>query len=77
MPDSSAPERSAPVDADDSGDEDVFHDAHFPAEEEAVSPVIVRHDWSYMLTAIFTTATPEGIPGDQDRSESAICCEKL
>ncbi|KAJ5990176.1 hypothetical protein N7499_010703 [Penicillium canescens] len=35
MPDSNAPERSAPVDADDSGDEDVFHDAHFPAEEEA------------------------------------------
>ncbi|KAJ5295807.1 hypothetical protein PENANT_c001G07292 [Penicillium antarcticum] len=34
MPDSN-PERSAPVDADDSGDEDVFHDAHFPAEEEA------------------------------------------
>ncbi|KAJ5770131.1 uncharacterized protein N7511_002182 [Penicillium nucicola] len=36
MPDSN-PERSVPVDADadDSGDEDVFHDAHFPAEEEA------------------------------------------
>ena len=36
-----APERNgkgAPTDADDSGDEDVFHDAHFPAEEEAVSP---------------------------------------
>jgi hypothetical protein len=42
-----------------------------------VSPVIVRHDRSYMLTAIFTTATPEGIPGDQDRSESAISREKL
>ncbi|OGE55405.1 hypothetical protein PENARI_c004G01668 [Penicillium arizonense] len=35
MPDPNAPERSDPVDADDSGDEDVFHDAHFPAEEEA------------------------------------------
>lgn len=45
MPDPNAPERSASVDADDSGDEDVFHDAHFPAEEEAVSPMIVRHDW--------------------------------
>jgi hypothetical protein len=36
---SNAPERDGkdvPVDADDSGDEDVFHDAHFPAEEEAV-----------------------------------------
>ncbi|CAG8903367.1 unnamed protein product [Penicillium egyptiacum] len=35
---SNAPERDrkgTPVDADDSGDEDVFHDAHFPAEEEA------------------------------------------
>ncbi|KAJ5469089.1 hypothetical protein N7475_006841 [Penicillium sp. IBT 31633x] len=35
---SNTPERdgkSAPLDADDSGDEDVFHDAHFPAEEEA------------------------------------------
>ncbi|KAJ5120852.1 uncharacterized protein N7515_010240 [Penicillium bovifimosum] len=35
---SKTPERDgkdAPVDADDSGDEDVFHDAHFPAEEEA------------------------------------------
>ncbi|KAJ5783158.1 hypothetical protein N7457_004932 [Penicillium paradoxum] len=27
--------KGAPVDADDSGDEDVFHDAHFPPEEEA------------------------------------------
>ncbi|KAJ5965118.1 uncharacterized protein N7479_004994 [Penicillium vulpinum] len=35
---SNAPERDgkgAPTDADDSGDEDVFHDAHFPPEEEA------------------------------------------
>jgi tetratricopeptide (TPR) repeat protein len=27
--------KCAPIDADDSGDEEVFHDAHFPAEEEA------------------------------------------
>ncbi|KAG0153693.1 hypothetical protein PDIDSM_2347 [Penicillium digitatum] len=35
---SNVPEREgkgASNDADDSGDEDVFHDAHFPAEEEA------------------------------------------
>ncbi|KAJ5559109.1 hypothetical protein N7535_009026 [Penicillium sp. DV-2018c] len=35
---STSPERDVkepPVDADDSGDEDVFHDARFPAEEEA------------------------------------------
>ncbi|OQE44430.1 hypothetical protein PENCOP_c002G07404 [Penicillium coprophilum] len=35
---SNAPERDSkgvPDDTDDSGDEDVFHDAHFPAEEEA------------------------------------------
>ncbi|KAJ5366244.1 hypothetical protein N7541_000185 [Penicillium brevicompactum] len=32
-----APERDPKIaqDSDDSGDEDVFHDAHFPAEEEA------------------------------------------
>ncbi|CAG8118534.1 unnamed protein product [Penicillium nalgiovense] len=27
--------KCAPIDADDSGDEEIFHDAHFPAEEEA------------------------------------------
>ncbi|OQE22778.1 hypothetical protein PENFLA_c012G00009 [Penicillium flavigenum] len=35
---SNVPERDgkcAPIDANDSGDEEVFHDAHFPAEEEA------------------------------------------
>jgi hypothetical protein len=52
---SNVPERDgkfAPIDADDSGDEEVFHDAHFPAEEEAVSRNGVQtHDWSRMLTS--------------------------
>jgi hypothetical protein len=39
MANSSTPEHDPKNDheTDDSGDEDVFHDAHFPAEEEAVS----------------------------------------
>lgn len=52
---SNAPERDGkgtPIDADDSGDEDVFHDAHFPAEEEAVSCTGDQaHDRSSMLTS--------------------------
>jgi L-fucose mutarotase/ribose pyranase (RbsD/FucU family) len=64
MPDSNAPERSASIDADDSGDEDVFHDAHFPAEEEAVSLMSLRRGRSSMLTATVIIATPKGITRD-------------
>lgn len=67
---SNAPEREgkgAPNDADDSGDEDVFHDAHFPAEEEAVSCIGVHaYDRSCMLTSIFLAiATPKRSPRNQ------------
>lgn len=79
---SNAPEREgndAPNDADDSGDEDVFHDAHFPAEEEAVSCNGVQaHDRSRMLTPIFLAiATPERSPRNQIRSKSAVSRDKL
>lgn len=61
-----APERDpkAHDDAGDSGDEDVFHDAHFPAEEEAVSPTGFPRTCATRLILIFT-ATREGISGNQ------------
>lgn len=61
-----APERDpkAHDDAGDSGDEDVFHDAHFPAEEEAVSPTGFPHSCAAFLMPI-STATRERIPGTQ------------
>lgn len=79
---SNAPERDgkgAPNDADDSGDEDVFHDAHFPAEEEAVSRNSVQaYDRSRILTSIFPViATTEGSSRNQIRGKSAIPREKL
>jgi hypothetical protein len=64
---SDAPERdpkNGHDDADDSGDEDVFHDAHFPAEEEAVS----RSAFvclTLLANVMFAIATPERIPGNQ------------
>lgn len=64
---SNAPKREdkdTPNDDNDSGDEDVFHDAHFPAEEEAVSYNGVQaYDRSRILTSIFLAiATPERSP---------------
>lgn len=79
---SNAPERDgkgAPDDADDSGDEDVFHDAHFPAEEEAVSRNGVQaYDRSRILTSIFLAiATPERSPRNQIRGKPAFYRDKL
>ena len=65
---SNAPEREGkgtPNDADDSGDEDVFHDAQ-------------AYDRSRMLTSIFLAiATPKRSPRNQIRSKSAVSRDKL
>lgn len=54
----------------DSEAEDVFHDARFPAEEEAVSckpltrPTLI-HAVCGMLTQVFTIASPKSISDNQ------------
>jgi hypothetical protein len=75
-PASKREEKNSRVEVDADSDEEVFHDARFPAEEEAVSYPDLRLRETGLIFTIVTESS-EGSPRDQGRGKPAIQCRML
>jgi len=71
-PASKREEKDSHLDGDADSDEEVFHDARFPAEEEAVSCRHLRLRETELIFVKCVIEPSEGSTRDQSRGEQAV-----